>query len=71
MQITLNIPDGHAGQIVDGICEATGWTAGSGLTKAAWAKAEVVKFVKTTAKRGQVRQSMTTIAAAIDPLSIT
>jgi hypothetical protein len=71
MQITFDIPDAQAPQIIDGICNATGWTLASGVAKGQWAKDAIVKFIKDTAKRGQVRQSMTTIAATIDPLAIT
>lgn len=71
MIITFDIPDAQQGQIVDGICAATGWSAGSGVTKAQWAKDAVVKFMKDTAKRGQVRQAMSSIAAAVDGVNIT
>ena len=71
MQITFDIPDTQAPQIVDGICTATGWTLASGVAKGQWAKDAIVKFIKDTAKRGQVKQSMTSIAATIDPLTIT
>jgi len=63
MQITLNIPDGNAGDIVDGVCAATGWTAASGQTKAQW--------IKDTAKRGLLRTSHANISATIDPVTIT
>ena len=71
MKITLDIPDADAGPIVDGLCAATGWTEASGKTKAAWAKDKLVAWIKDTAKRGVVRQSMVNAAAAIDPVTIT
>jgi len=71
MQITFDIPDAQAAQIVDGLCAATGWTAASGVGKGQWAKDAIVKLIKDTAKRGQARQSMANIAATIDPLNIT
>ena len=71
MTITLNIPDGDAAQIVDGICTATGWTVESGKTKAAWAKERLVLWIKDTAKRGLLRASQTTISSTVDPVVIT
>jgi hypothetical protein len=71
MKIAFDIPDAQAPQIVDGICAATGWTAAGGVAKGQWAKDAIVKFIKDTAKRGQMRQSMSSIAATIDPVTIT
>ena len=71
MTITFEIPDGQAAQVVDGVCAATGWTAASGVTKAQWAKDAVVKYLKDTAKRGQVKQAMSSIVAAVEAVSIT
>ena len=71
MKITFDIPDGQATQIVEGICAATGWTAASGVTQAQWAKDAVVKYIKDTSKRGQVKQAMSSIAATVEAASIT
>jgi hypothetical protein len=71
MIVSLNIPDGSASQIVDGVCAATGWTAGSGKTKAEWAKGALANWAKETAKRGLLMQERTTITGAIDPVEIT
>ena len=71
MIINLDIPDGQAAQIVDGICSATGWTVASGKTKAQWAKERLIMWVKDTAKRGLLRDSQTTISTTIDPVVIT
>ena len=71
MIITLDIPDGEATQIVNGICAATGWTVASGKTKGQWAKERVIMWVKDTAKRGLLRDSQTTISSTIDPVVIT
>ncbi len=71
MKITFDIPDGQAAQIVEGMCAATGWTAASGVTQAQWAKDAVVKYIKDTAKRGQVKQAMSSIAATVEAASIT
>jgi hypothetical protein len=71
MIINLDIPDGQAAQIVDGICSATGWTVASGKTKGQWAKERLIMWVKDTAKRGLLRDSQTTISTTIDPVVIT
>jgi len=71
MQINLNIPDASAAQIVDGVCRATGFTAGSGLTKGQWAKGKVIEYIKSTAKRGLQMDSADSIKTTIDPVSIT
>lgn len=70
MIINLNIPDVNAPDIVDGICAATGWTSGSGQTKAQWAKDKLVLWIKETAKRGLLRTSQTNIASTIDPVIV-
>ena len=71
MTLSINIPDAVAMQVVDGICAATGWTAGSGQPKAAWAKDKLALWIKETAKRGLLRTSQANITATIDPLAIT
>ena len=71
MTVSLNIPDASATQIVEGVCAATGWTAGSGKTKAEWAKTMLGNWVKETAKRGLLTQERATIVATIDPIEIT
>jgi len=71
MQITLNVPDAQAADIVDGICAATNYDAASGSTKAQWAKDKLANWIRDTAKRGLLRQQQTAIAAEIDPVVIT
>jgi hypothetical protein len=71
MTITLNIPDAEATQIVNGICTATGYDAGSGKTKGQWAKEQLVALLKLTAKRGLLRESQQSIQSSIDGVSIT
>jgi hypothetical protein len=44
--ITVNIPDDKITEVKDAICEAYGWTAESGMTKAQFAKRVVADFVK-------------------------
>ena len=71
MTLTLNIPDAVATQVVDGICAATGWTVGSGKTKAAWAKEQVIAAVKRMAANCIVKDTMVTSKAAMDAAAIT
>ena len=71
MIITLEIPDGEATQIVNGICAATGWTVASGKTKGVWAKERLILWIKDTAKRGLLRESQVSITGTIDPVVIT
>jgi hypothetical protein len=44
--ITVNIPDDKITEVKDAICEAYGWTAEIGMTKAQFAKRVVADFVK-------------------------
>jgi hypothetical protein len=71
MTISLNIPDADATQIVDGICAATNYDAGSGKTKAQWAKEQVVTQIKLLAKRGLWRTSQTNVNSTVDAVVIT
>ena len=71
MTITLDIPDGDAAQLVEGICSATGWTVESGTTKPQWAKEKLVTWIKETAKRGLLRNSQQLINSTLDPIVIT
>jgi len=71
MIINLNIPDADAPAIVDGVCAATNYDAGSGKTKAVWAKEQVVNLIKLTAKRGLLRASQTSINGTVDGVNIT
>ncbi len=70
MIVSLDIPDASATNIVDGVCVATGWTAGSGKTKSQWAKEQLITWVKETAKRGLLMQQRTNITATVDPVVI-
>jgi hypothetical protein len=44
--ISITIPDNNLNDVIDAICDAYGWTADSGLTKAKFAKRVVADFVK-------------------------
>jgi hypothetical protein len=45
-QITITIPDDKIADVRDALCEAYGYSAESGLTKAQFAKKVVADFVK-------------------------
>jgi hypothetical protein len=70
MNLTINIPDAVAPQVIDGICTATNYDAASGKTKAQWAKEQVIKSVKTLATNGAVKTAMTTTKATLDGAAI-
>lgn len=46
--ITINIPDAQVSRVLEAFTEGFGWTAASGMTKAAFAKAKVAEYVKET-----------------------
>ena len=46
-QITINIPDDKLVDVRDALCEAYGWTAETGMTKAQFSKRVVADFVKS------------------------
>ena len=71
MQITLNIPDDQAKQIVDGICAATNFDPATSKDPVEWVKDKAVTWLKDTAKRGQLMNLRTNIVAAVDNISIT
>ncbi len=71
MQITLNIPDTEAPQIVNGICAATNYDPATSKDKVEWVKDKVVFWLKDTAKRGQLMNLRTNIVTAVDNISIT
>ena len=70
MTITINIPDAVAPQVVDGICAATSYDAGSGKTKGQWAKEQLIKMMKAMATNGVVRETATTTKATLDGAAI-
>jgi hypothetical protein len=70
MTLTINIPDAVATQVVDGICAATNYDAGSGKTKAAWAKEQVILRMKSLAYSGAGRAAMTSTKAAVEAAAI-
>ena len=70
MTVSLDIPEESASDLVNGVCSATGWVAESGKTKAEWAKAQLVLWMKETAKRGLLMDQRTTIKAAVDAVTV-
>ena len=70
MTLTINIPDAVATELVDNVCTATGWTSGSGKTKAAWAKEQVIRSLKQLAQNGAVRTAMAASKATLDGAGI-
>ena len=70
MTLTINIPDAVATQVVDGICAATNYDAGSGKTKAVWAKEQLILHLKRMATSGAVKSAMTTTKATLDAAAI-
>lgn len=70
MTMTINIPDAVATQVVDGICDATNYDAGSGKTKAQWAKEQVIRTMKNLATNGVVRSTLTSTKATLDAAAI-
>ena len=71
MTLTINIPDAVANDMVNGICAATNYDAGSGKTKAQWAKEQLIKTMKSMAVSGQARSTMTNTRATLDAAAIT
>lgn len=70
MQIIVNVPDESAQTVLDGLCSATGWQAGSGVSQADWAKQQTAAFVKGTAKRGLLIAAQAATAASVEAIGI-
>jgi hypothetical protein len=70
MIVSLDIPDTAAGDIVEGVCAATGWSEASGKSKEQWTKGQLATWLKDTAKRGLLMKQRANITSAIDPVSI-
>jgi hypothetical protein len=45
-QITINIPDAVLPRVINGLCDNNGYTVGSGLTRAQYAKKVVIDYIK-------------------------
>lgn len=70
MTLSINIPDAVANDVVNGICAATNYDAGSGKTKAQWAKEQIIKTMKGLAVSGMARSTVTTTRATLDAAAI-
>jgi hypothetical protein len=70
MTLTINIPDAVANDVVNGICAVTNYDAGSGKTKAQWAKVQLIKTMKNMAVSGQARSTVTNTRATLDAAAI-
>ncbi len=66
MQLTLNIPDPVAQRVIDALCYHYGYGPSSGLTKAQYARAMVIRHVKQIV--GQVESSEAVEIARVDSL---
>jgi hypothetical protein len=70
MTLTINIPDEVAPQLVENICTATSYDAGSGKTKAQWAKEQLIRTLKNMAASGAVKTALATTRATLDGADI-
>jgi hypothetical protein len=70
MILNINIPDAVAPQLIDDICVATNYDAGSGKSKAVWAKEQLIRTMKTLATSGAVKAAMTSTKATLDGAAI-
>lgn len=72
MTLTLTISDAaQATRLLNDYCNGSGWTSGSGVTKAEWMKQQLASHVRQVAKRGEIKDSIATINTAIDAIAIT
>lgn len=71
MTITLTIDNAaEAQRVLDGLCTASDYDPGSGLTKGQWVTQQLIKFLKLYAKRGENKTSAINTSAAIDAIVI-
>lgn len=71
MTLTLTIDDPtEATRLLNDFCTQTGWTVGSGVSKADWARDKLGDYLKLMAKRGEFKEVQGTIIAAIDAIVI-
>ena len=70
MTLTITIPDAVAPQIVDGICDATGYDAASGKTKAQWAKEQLIRTMKSLATSGVMKSTLAATRSTLDGAAI-
>lgn len=71
MTVTLTIDDPvQAQRVVDGLCVATRYDAGSGKTKAQWIKERMITYMKTLAARGESQATAETITGEVTSIVI-
>ena len=71
MTLTITIDDAtEATRLLNDFCTQTGWTSGSGVTKADWTREKLGDYMKLQAKRGEFKEASGTIIAAIDAIVI-
>lgn len=74
-QINLTIPDTAINRILDGFANEYGWTSDLGVTKAQFAKARIIDFIKHVVKtnegRTQSQAIQNTINAELEAVNIT
>lgn len=69
-QITINIPDADLDRVLGAFADAYGWTESSGLTRAQFAKQQVIAFVRDVV-RGRERSVLVeqVVVPPLDSLS--
>ena len=71
MTLTLTIDNAtEATRLVDAFCAQTGWTVGSGVTKADWTRDKIGDYLKFQAKRGEFKAEQSKIITGIDAIVI-
>jgi len=70
MTLNINIPDAVAPQLIDNICTATNYDAASGISKAQWAKDQMIRTLKQLAASGAAKAAMTNTKATLDGAAI-
>lgn len=72
MTLTITIADNtDAQRVLDGLCEATDYDAGSGQTKGEWMKDKIIQFLRSYAKRGENKINSVATSTAIDAIVFT
>ncbi len=59
-QIIFTIPDDKLARVIDAVAAYYGWTAETGLTKAAFAKGQLVNFLKQIVWKMELQNAVKT-----------
>lgn len=71
MILTIEIADAtDAQRVLDGLCEATNYPGGP-MSKGEWVKEKMIGFLRSYAKRGEIKANANTTSAEIDAIAIT